>query len=199
MIVVLNGGDLASSESARSLYWAAEYKGIQADRVFGRVRRQALLRRLARFLGLAAPEPMDEAAMDAAWDGVGRAGRAMVGIDAVVGAVDPVTGTFDPLPALKLRWKAAWRRLWTVEDLDALPALPVVRGVDGWYLTDVPRSVLTLEILRAKGARAAVVVRSEAHGQESAYAEIELGAPSYSLVECERSYDCCEHEESRAV
>jgi hypothetical protein len=200
MIVVLYGGDLASSETARALYWAAEYKSIQADRAFGRIKRAERLRSLARLLGFGSTKIVDEAEMDAEWTGVGRSGRTMVSIDTIVGAVDPRNGTFGPLPALKRRWKENWRRLWAEDDLDALPALPVVRGVDGWYLTDLPRSVLVLEILRAKGAREARIVNAvEVPDSDASRVQSGEAAASYSLVECERTYDCCEHEESKAV
>ena len=200
MIVVLFGGDLEEDAMARAQYWSAEYKSIQGDRVFGRVRRTAFLRRLARSLGLAVTKVVDEAAIDAEWPGVGRAGRAMVNIDAVVGAVDPKTGVFNPLPALKLRWKGAWRRLWAEDDLDLLPALPVARGVDGWYLTDVPRGVVTLEVLRAKGAREVrISPRSADLIPEASVIAMENTGPAYSLVDCERDYDSLEHEECKAV
>lgn len=192
MIVVLYGGDLASGDTARALYWAAEYKSIQADRAFGRIKRAERLRALGRLFGFGSAKIVDEAEMDAEWAGVGRAGRTMVSIDTIVGALDPRDGTFGPLPALKRKWKENWRRLWAEDDIDSLPSLPVVRGVDGWYLTDLPRSVLVLEILRAKGAQEARIV--------NAVEVLESGeAASYSLVECERTYDCCDREESKAV
>jgi hypothetical protein len=151
-------------------------------------------------VGLGTVKIVDEAAMDAEWSGVGRAGRAMVAIDSIVGAVDPRTGVFGPIPALKLRWKAAWRRLWSEDDLDALPALSVVRGVDGWYLVDPPVSILALEILRYKGVGEVRIAPAVAvPDAEAVRAEFGAAAPSYTLVECERDYNCCGNEESKAV
>ena len=198
MNVILYGSYLASDETARFQYWVAEFKRIEADSAFSRARRAAFVRRFVQVLGFAAERTTLRGAAEAG----------AVPIDAIVGAVEPRTGILgEPrtkvlgrVPALKRRWKGVWRRLWAEDDLDALPALPVVRGVDGWYLTDLPRSVLVLELLRAKGARESRIVHAvEVLDSEASRVQTGETAASYSLVECERDYDCREHEESKAV
>jgi hypothetical protein len=224
MNVILYGGYLASDEEARFRYWAAEFKRIEADRAFGGARRAALLRRIGLLPGFVAGTSARAVAGDeAAETGLTEAGA--VPIDSIVGAVEPRTGNrgeprtrvLGRVPSLKRRWKEAWRRLWVEEDLDSLSALPVVRGADGWYLVDLPHSLLVLEILRAKGVRevrattafSAAAAAGAAAGDSAAAGtgatasciEVERTRkrPTYRLVDCDRGYACCADEAGVAV
>lgn len=217
MNVILYGGYLASDETARFQYWAAEFKRIEADRAFGVARRAALLRRVGLLLGFAAKRT---SARGVTGDGAADTGlieAGAVSIDSIVGAVEPRTGILGRLPTLKRRWKQAWRRLWAEEDLDSLPTLPVIRGTDGWYLVGHPRSLLVLEVLRAKGVRGvrtttafAAAAVGVAAGDSAAAAGVGVTAscvelestrkrPTYRLVDCERGYGCCADDAGVAV
>lgn len=185
MNILILGGDADWDEKTYARYWNGQYRLIEADRAFARGRWAARLRRLARL-------PSDASAKATLPEG------GFLPLHTIVGYLEGRTGVLRPLPPLKRRWKEAWRRLWTVEDIDKLPALAVIRGPGGWYLTETPRAFLVLGVLAAKGIGEARVRGTEGNGlcveTEAAGRRI-----YYRLVKRSAAYACCDETEGVAV
>lgn len=121
---------------------------LAGDRRFALARLLWLPRTLAAVFGPAR----------SAWDGDGFPAELPIGsVQGVAGA----DGRIRPLPFMKRRLLQAWRKAWRVADLDRLPELPVVRAEGSWVLEDDARSLVALEVLRAKGVRTVRVRRSD--------------------------------------
>lgn len=184
MIALFFGGAADWDEATYARYWDNQYRLIEADRAFGRERWARRLRGLARLLGRTAEEERPEGGF--------------LPLAAIVGFLDGRTGLLRPLPPLKRKWKEAWRRLWSVEEIDSLPTLAVIRGPGGWYLTETPSTFLLLGVLAAKGVRE---VRITGPGGTGACADTEASGrrASYRLVECGTSHACRDETAGVAV
>ena len=102
-------------------------------------------------------------------------------IGSIVG-VAGADGRIRTLPFLKRRLLQAWRKSWLVADLDKLPELPVVRAEGSWALEDDARSLVALEVLRAKGVRTVRVRRSDR--TEAATRPVRLPLAGPNTVAC---------------
>ncbi|MBE3133557.1 MAG: hypothetical protein IMZ55_08790 [Acidobacteria bacterium] len=131
--------------------WTDDYRLFEADWDF----RWARIRTLARWIAgrRVAGNLRSAASFVGELTGHARDGQGIlrVPIDRIVGMVDVDGRKASPLPPLRRRHLAAWRRRYLGADLEATLELAVRAGEDGLYLVEADDALVTLEVARAKG------------------------------------------------
>jgi len=127
--------------------WMDAYRAWEADRGFLRARRRALAARLGAFLSKRRRTPAGDVPCP------GDAGMRDIAVRSVVGVLEQGVGR--PLLPPSRACLSAWRRHFTVDDVD-MPPIRVTCATGGWLLLDAADALL-VQALQARGVRTMVV------------------------------------------
>lgn len=150
-------------QAAAEERWAEDYRLFEADWDFRFARIRTIVRWIAPRRAVRGPRSGASSIgrpMNRARDGQGLF---QVPIESIVGTIDTTGTKVSPLPPLRRRHLAAWRRRHIGAGSEPLPALAIREAEDGLYLIETADALVTIEVARAKGFRA-VSVRPDSRG-----------------------------------